>query len=178
LSCLQQGDFAEAHANFEQALTIHGPGHVREARFRFGTDTSPTAYLAHTEWQFGNLQRALELNEEAISRAAQSADVPTLLNTYLYRTLFQILRGNANAAAHVAQSFAELSREHGTAFYRVSAALSLGWTRAQVADSEIGVAELREALAEYVGQGNKLWVPLFQGVLAELEAKTEELQRR
>ena len=175
LSCLQQGDFAEAHANFEQALTIHDPGHDREARFRFGTDTSPTAYLAHTEWQFGNLQRALELSEEAISRAAQSADVPTLLNTYLYRALFEILRGHAKAAARAAQSFAELSREHGTAFYRVLAALSLGWARAQVDDGEIGVTELREALAEYVGQGNKLWVPLFQGVLAELGAKTGDV---
>jgi tetratricopeptide (TPR) repeat protein len=89
LSCLQQGDFAEAHANFEQALTIHDPEHDREARFRFGTDTSPTAYLAHTEWQFGNLQRALELGEEAVSRAVQSANVPTLLHTYLYRALFE-----------------------------------------------------------------------------------------
>jgi len=175
LSCLHQGDFAEAHANFEQALTIHDPEHDREARFRFGTDTSPTAYLAHTEWQFSNLQRALELSKEAVSRAVQSADVPTLLNTYLYRALFEILRGNAKAAARAAQSFAELSREHGTAFYRVVAALSLGWARAQVGDGEIGVTELREALAEYVGQGNKLWVPLFQGVLAELGAKTDDV---
>ena len=29
---------------------------------------------------------------------------------------------------------------------------------------------LREALAAYLGQGNKLYAPLFQGLLAELEA--------
>jgi predicted ATPase len=33
---------------------------------------------------------------------------------------------------------------------------------------------LREALAAYLGQGNKLFVPLFQGRLAELEAEGQD----
>ena len=34
---------------------------------------------------------------------------------------------------------------------------------------------LREALAEYRGQGNKLYTPLFQGLLAELEAEGRDV---
>jgi predicted ATPase len=40
-----------------------------------------------------------------------------------------------------------------------------------LADHESGVAEFREALATYIAQGQKFNVPLFQGLLAELEAE-------
>jgi predicted ATPase len=43
------------------------------------------------------------------------------------------------------------------------------WARARLGDRESGMTGLREALAAYLGQGNKLWGPLFQGRLAELE---------
>jgi adenylate cyclase len=36
------------------------------------------------------------------------------------------------------------------------------------------MAGLREALAAYLGQGNKLYAPLFQGLLAELEAEGDD----
>jgi predicted ATPase len=45
------------------------------------------------------------------------------------------------------------------------------WARARLEDRESGITELREALAAYVGQGNKLQAPLFQARLAELEAQ-------
>jgi predicted ATPase len=38
------------------------------------------------------------------------------------------------------------------------------------------MTELREALAAYLGQGNKLYAPLFQGLLAELEAEGEDTE--
>jgi predicted ATPase len=44
------------------------------------------------------------------------------------------------------------------------------WARASLADRESRVTGLREALAAYLAQGNKLYAPLFQGLLAELEA--------
>jgi predicted ATPase len=45
------------------------------------------------------------------------------------------------------------------------------WARARLGDRESGMTGLREALAAYRRQGNKLFVPLFQGRLAELEAE-------
>ena len=37
--------------------------------------------------------------------------------------------------------------------------------------------ELREALAAHTELGNKLYLPMFQGLLAEIEAETEEPRR-
>ena len=45
------------------------------------------------------------------------------------------------------------------------------WARARLGDREGGITELRETLAAYLDQGNKLWAPLFEGRLAELEAE-------
>ena len=40
------------------------------------------------------------------------------------------------------------------------------WARARLGDCEAGMLGLREALAGLLGQGNKLTVPLSQGLLA------------
>jgi adenylate cyclase len=45
------------------------------------------------------------------------------------------------------------------------------WARARLGDRESGMIGLQEALAAYLSQGNKLFTPLFQGLLAELEAE-------
>jgi predicted ATPase len=45
------------------------------------------------------------------------------------------------------------------------------WARARLGDRDGGMTGLREALAAYLDQGNKLYASLFQGLLAELEAE-------
>jgi predicted ATPase len=51
-----------------------------------------------------------------------------------------------------------------------------GWARAQLGDFEVGAAELRQALASYRNQGNGLWVPIFRGLLAEIEARDQGVE--
>jgi len=48
------------------------------------------------------------------------------------------------------------------------------WARARLGDRQSGMTGLQEALPAYLGQGNKLLAPLFQGLLAELEAEGED----
>ena len=51
------------------------------------------------------------------------------------------------------------------------AALPLAWARAKLGDRDAGSTEFRQALAEYASQGNKLFLPFYQGLLAEIEAE-------
>ena len=80
LTCLWQGDFADAQANLMQAMRMYDSQRDREAKFRFGMDSGAcaTAYLAHTSWQFGEVERARELIDEAVARAVETAHAPTL----------------------------------------------------------------------------------------------------
>jgi hypothetical protein len=45
---------------------MYDPQRDREAKFRFGMDSGAcaTAYLAHTSWQFGEIERARALIDE------------------------------------------------------------------------------------------------------------------
>ena len=74
LNCLWQGDFTLSQANLVQALRMYDPQRDREARFRFGMDSGAcaTAYLAHTSWQFGEIEQARALIDEAVARAVES----------------------------------------------------------------------------------------------------------
>ena len=65
----------------------------------------------------------------------------------------------------------ELSRQHGLALFMAWGALPLFWARARLHDRETGATELRRALAAYTDQGNRYFVPLFQGLLSELESE-------
>jgi predicted ATPase len=49
-----------------------------------------------------------------------------------------------------------------------------GWARAQLGERDAGIAELQGGLTAYTEQGNKLYVPFFQGLLAELEAEDQD----
>jgi predicted ATPase len=48
------------------------------------------------------------------------------------------------------------------------------WARARLDDLEGGKTGLQEALAAYLGRGNKLHAPLFRGRLAEFEAEGDD----
>ena len=106
LTCLWEGDFVEAQASLEDALRLYDPERDREAKLRFGMDSGAcvTAYLAHTNWQFGDVERARELIQEAVARAEESTHPPTLAQIYLFKALLEIFRGDAVAARQVAET--------------------------------------------------------------------------
>src|ERR1700730_6531872 len=56
-------------------------------------------------------------------------------------------------------------------FFAALGAMQSAWASARLDGRETGATELRQALAAYIDQGNKLFVPLYQGLLAEIEAQ-------
>ena len=61
------------------------------------------------------------------------------------------------------------------ALYLAFGEVHSNWARARLGGGESEVSELRRSLAAYVDQGNKNWAPLFQGLLAELEAEARDV---
>jgi hypothetical protein len=52
-------------------------------------------------------------------------------------------------------------------------ALQSAWASARLDGRETGATELRRALVSFTDQGNKLSVPFFRGLLAEIEAQDD-----
>jgi len=172
-TCLWQGDFIEAQANFVAALSIYDPERDREAMFRFGQDTGAAAraYLAITKWQIGEVGAAQALIDEAVAHASETGHVPTLVLTHFLKAYFEIVRGDARAARRDAEIVVELSQENALTLFTAWGAVQSAWASARLDGCETGVIELRQALAACADQGNKLWAPFCQGLLAEIEAQ-------
>jgi predicted ATPase len=177
LTCLSQGDFIEAQANFVEALSIYDPERDREVRFRFLADTgvAAKAFLAFTKWQLGEFGPARALIEEAVAHAIETGHVPTLGVTYVHKAQFEIVRGDAGAARRDAEIAVKLGRENALTLIAAHGALQSAWASARLDGGEIGARELRQALAVFTGQGNKQkqYVPFFQGLLAEIETQSD-----
>ena len=149
LTCLWQGDFSQSQTNLVQALRMYDPERDREAKFRFGMDTGAcaTAYLAHTSWQFGEIERARALIDEAVARAVASGHAPTSAQVYQFKALLDVFRGDANAALHAAETVVGLGREHGLAIALGWGTPCLCWARAQLGERDTGLTALAQAVA-------------------------------
>jgi predicted ATPase len=174
-TCQLQGDIIEAQANLVEALSIYDSERDREARFRFGMDTGAAAraYLAHTKWGLGEVEPARALIEEAVAHAIETGHVPTLVNTYLFKANFEMIRGDAGATRRDAEIVIKLAQEHALTLFTAYGALHPAWANARLDGRETAARELRQALAAYTDQGNKMFVPFFQGLLAEIEAQLD-----
>ena len=175
LTCLFQGDVTKARGYLEEALRNYDPERDREAKFRFGMDSGPaaTANLAHITWVLGDVGRARELIEEAVMRAVESAHAPTMANIYHFKAVFEVLRGDAAGARRAAETLVELARKHELTLYLAVGSLSLALARARLGERETGAMELRALIAAYTEQGSRAYLPLYQGLLAELEAEAQ-----
>ena len=179
LTCHAQGEFTIAQQHLEEALKLYDPQHDREVNFRFGQDTaaSARAYLAHTDWQFGKFERMRELMEEAVAHAVESTHPPTLANVLYFNATLEALRGDAEGTLRVAEMLGQVGQAHGLALYQTFAAIYSAWARARTGDRTGRVIEFQDALAAYTALGNRWYMPLYRGLLAELEAEVSSTEQ-
>jgi predicted ATPase len=175
LTCLYQGEVTKARAHLEEALRIYDPDRDRDVKIRFAQDhrALATAFLAQTTWVLGEVGRTRALVDEADTRAVAAAHVPTLANTILMKAVVEIFRGDPEAVRHAAEAAIKLGQEHGLTLTLTTGMLFGAWARARLGERDAGATELRQALGAYTDQGNKLFAPLFQGLLAEIEAEAQ-----
>ena len=176
-TCLIQGDLIEARALLERTLAEYTESLDAEARIHFGHDVRPiaAANLASATWLLGDVENARRLADLAVRKAAELGHAPTSTNAHSYLAMFEVRRNDCAAALRLAEEILFDARKHKmdlwVAFGEVFAAWALGRGRA----SREGASTLRRALANYLNQGNKLFAPLFHGMLADLEAETNNL---
>ena len=166
-----QGDFVDARPHFVDALRNYDPRWDHDTKIHLGHDTGAcaTAYLAQVNWALGELGQTRELMDDALARAVESGHIPTLANTHTHKALFELHRGNNEAAWRDAERVLQLGRQHELPTYLAFGSMLRGYARASVGERDVGIAELRDGLTAYIEQGNKAWVPYYQGLLARLE---------
>jgi len=91
--------------------------------------------------------------------------------TSFHKAHFEMVRGDAGTVRRDAEIVVKLSQENALTFYAALGALQSAWTSARLDSRETGATALRRVLAAYTNQGNKYFVPFYQGLLAEIEAQ-------
>ena len=173
LICYFLGEFAEAQSHCERALATCNPEHYEETR-RYGeyTSTVVTAFLALTNWQLGEVERARELIERANRLATELGHVPSMAAPLVVKSQLEILRGDPAAALNTAEALEALSREHGMRLQHIWAEILAAWARGRLNDPAAGAAQLLKGLAVLAEHGQGLGLPFYSVLLAELEMET------
>jgi len=179
LTCLCQGDLAEAQTQCEEALRIYDPERDREVKFRFGLDTEVAAleYLAHIKWQLGELGPAQEFSEQAIERAVASGHVWNQLNAYYFKGLLEMIQGMAGPALQAYDTVLKLCQAHEANLFLPFASMGADWAHAYLGETEPALTSLQERLTKHIDQGNKVFMPLYQGLAAEIEAEVRSAEQ-
>ena len=168
------GDFAQARTHCERALAACDPERDEEARERFGQDTGTMvmSFVALTNWQLGEVDRAREFIERANRRAIELGHVQSMAHSLYWKSYLEILRGDPRATLSAATCLEALARDHGMRHYSNMAELSAGWARGRLGDLTAGADQVRRALAAHLDQGFRIGAVFYTGLLAELEAET------
>ncbi len=174
-TCLFQGELALARSHLERALADIVPEEEVDARRQFGTDTRVlvTTYLALAMWLLGDVEYARRLIEAAVRDGHVSGHVATIVHTYLFRTVIEVFRDDPTAMLDAAEALVKFAREHNIQLYGDWGEMFSTGARGRLVDPQRGAAELRQALAAYREQGNKIFAQLYYGLIAELEAMTD-----
>ena len=177
-TCFVQGDFENALTHLQNAVRIHDPQRDRDAMFRFNLDAGAwaTLYLAITHWLLGQVEHARKVIDDARRRAIEFAHAAVLALHYDFEAMLETLRGDAEAAQRSAQRCIDISREHGLAVFLSEGIGYLGWASVKLGDREAGMAQLYDCIATHVEQGNRAFIPFFQGLVAEVEGRGDGLQ--
>jgi predicted ATPase len=125
----------------------------------------------------GEVRRGRHLIDESVARSIEAAHVPTLANSYSVRAEYEIFLGDVDAVLLAGKLAFEYSREHELGHYLPMAKIRLGWAHARLGEHEPNLTEMRQALTDHIEHGNRAWVPLFQGLLADIEAEVEGADR-
>ena len=176
LTLYLQGDFVDAKSHFVEALRVYDPRWDYDTKTHLGPDTgaNATANLARVNWVLGELGQTRELMNDALARAVGSGHIPTLANIQYFKALFELNRGHTEAARHDADQILQLGRQHELPTYLAWGRMLHGYARACLGDRDAGLVELREGLTAHTEQGNRAWVPYYQGLLAKLEGDGQD----
>jgi predicted ATPase len=127
-------------------------------------------YLALVLWALGDVERARQLADQAVSQATKSGNVQTLAYVNYHVCLFEALRGDRTRAASVAKAVLDLAREHAMPIWENIGRVFHGWANWLVGDQQVKLAEMRRGIQRSRELGQAWHRPYLGALLAEAEA--------
>ena len=99
------------------------------------------------------------------------------LNAYYYKGLLEMMQGMAGPALQAYDSVLKLCGEHKSNLFLPFASMGADWAHARLGDTEPALTSLQQRLTKHIDQGNKVYMPLYRGLAAEIEAEARSVEQ-
>ena len=164
-----KGEFESSLKECERAIASYD-----RDRYRFlpgGPDpcVASRVYAAICLWQLGRSREALEASRAAIQQARELQHAFSLGIALCFTGSLHQLRGDAEAAAEVANEVIPLATDHGFPLWRGWGGLVRGWSMAHTGRGADGVEQMLKSLGEIAGTSSTLAGPAAMVMLAEAQ---------
>jgi tetratricopeptide (TPR) repeat protein len=179
ITCWVAGEYREARDHLERALALFQPGRDNDLAFRFGLEPGVAAMfsLAAVLWPLGEVDRAISLVEQMLTRIADLTHVGTLAVGRTYATLFELMRGDRTRAAPNAFELVRLARENELTMYGAVGAFLGGWVTGVGGAPGGGLEDMRRGVRLLREQNVLMYDGLLKIALAEAEARAGDPDR-
>jgi class 3 adenylate cyclase/tetratricopeptide (TPR) repeat protein len=173
------GEFAQARAHLEQANA------VRES-YRRGFDASLylisgsrvycRSIFARVLWALGYPEQASSSSDEALRLAEETSHSHTLAQALSLAAAFQLDCRDVQRTESLARKAVALAIEHDFPYWQATGSVWWGWALVHRGETEKGLAQIRQSLAQLRARGNVQTIPHALTVLAEVCGRVGEPQ--
>jgi len=149
------GELTQAHNHIENVITTFALEYHHPLKFIYGIDPdiSSRIFLATIFWLLGYPEQAIKRVQEATDLAQELAHPLTQADVYCWGCLFHTLQGNAQGIFEMGKKYAidEISKENLT--LATLASFCVGWSLVEEGQSEQGIAQMSQAIADHLTAG-------------------------
>ncbi|MEA2380493.1 MAG: hypothetical protein QOH72_464 [Solirubrobacteraceae bacterium] len=140
--------------------------HIYEAQG--DTGVGALAYHALVLWNLGHADESRSRSDLSLQRAARVGGPVTRAQAWGMRSILHLSRGEAADLGRWVERTRAHCVDHDLGYWRTVSALLAGWLQGRAGALAAGTAQLEESLDAYVAAGNRLSLPHFHILLADL----------
>jgi predicted ATPase len=174
------GEFVLARDHHKRGWAIYDPQQHHTHAFVYGGH-DPGACSRSQEalvlWALGYPAQALQQTQAALALAHELAHPMSLGIALNWAAIVYQFRREARKVREYAEAAMALCSAQGFSFYLAWGTLMQGWVLAEQGHHEEGIAQMRQSLAAQLATGAKLLRPYYLGLLAEAQARAEQIQQ-
>jgi predicted ATPase/class 3 adenylate cyclase len=173
------GEIVSARQHAEQGIALYDLRQHRFLTFRSGESPGMACLLVATLalWWLGYPEQALQRNREALALAQELAHPFSLAWALMSTVWLHQCRREVQSAQEVAEATLTLASEHGFQVYLAFGALLGGWTLAEEGQTEEGITQMRQGLANLRAMGQEAVLTYPLALLAETYAQVGQTEK-
>jgi predicted ATPase len=170
------GEVEPACTYLEDGVAIFDPRRHRSLMHRYGQDLSVVcgAWASWARWALGYPDRALQLSDASLARAAEVAHPLSRVYALHAAAWLNLWCGNAGVALESAESAIALCEEQEFALYMAWVKVARGGAMALTGEVRAGIEEMRSGIAGWNATGASVAQPTMLALLAEAYLRSGE----